>query len=91
MQTKVAVERTISASTGRNGQFNWLKTPLMCGIKVSEGHKMKKNRYRFFYLSEDDFPYDDDWMDDDPIDEDWRDHDPAPIHNKRNKHNNFIS
>jgi hypothetical protein len=37
-------------------QFNWLKkAPLMCGVKVSEEPKMKKNQDRFFYLSEDDF------------------------------------
>ena len=55
---------------------------------------MKKNRDRFFYLSEDDFPDfpdDDDWMDNNPRDDDWMDHDAAPIHKKRNKRNNFIS
>ncbi len=50
---------------------------------------MKKNRDRFFYLSEDDFPDFPD--DDDGIDDDWMDHDAAPIHKKRNKCDNFIS
>jgi hypothetical protein len=52
---------------------------------------MKKNRDRFFYLSEDDFPDDDDWMDDDPRDDDWIDHDAAPIYKKRSKRNDLIS
>ncbi len=58
---------------------------------------MKKNGDRFFYLSEDEFPDDDDWTDDgdrtdeEPRDDDWIDRDAASIHKKRNKRNHFVS